>query len=118
MARRLAQAQFSLVQGRHSLEECCRMMIETGGIVFLSLAVLMWRLPRKTMLWFFGHPAWLEVPFSGAVYLLHYGTFSGMISAATAACLCFCFVQMGRWLVGYTTDGKYVPGYLTLDLTR
>ena len=41
-----------------------------------------------------------------------------MISAATAACLCFCFVQMGRWLVGYITAGKYVPGYLTLDLTR
>ena len=94
------------------------MMIETGGIVFLSLAVLMWRMPRKTMLWFFGHPAWLEVPFSAAVYLLHYGTFSGMISAATAACMCFCFVQAGRWLVGYTTAGKYVPGYLSLDLTR
>lgn len=51
------------------------MMIETGGIVFLSLAVLMWRMPRKTMLWFFGHPAWLEIPFSAAVHLLHYGTF-------------------------------------------
>jgi hypothetical protein len=104
--------------GRDPVEERCRMMIETGGIVFLSLAVLMWRMPRKTMLWFFGHPAWLEVPVQRRSLLLHYGTFSGMISAATAACLCFCFVQMGRWLVGYITAGKYVPGYLTLDLTR
>jgi len=118
VACRLAQTQFSLVQGRDPVKERCRMMIETGGIVFLSLAVLMWRMPRKTMLWFFGHPAWLEIPFSAAVYLLHYGTFSGMISAATAACMCFCFVQAGRWLVGYTTAGKYVPGYLSLDLTR
>jgi hypothetical protein len=94
------------------------MMIETGGIVFLSLAVLMWRLPRKTLLWFFGHPAWLEIPFSAAVYVLHWGTFSGMISAATAASLCFCFVQLGRWLVGYTTAGKYVPGYIAIDLNR
>ena len=26
--------------------------------------------------------------------------------------------QQSRWLVGYITAGKYVPGYLALDLTR
>ncbi len=93
------------------------MMIETGTIVFLGLAVLVWRLPLKALLWFFGHPIWLEIPFSLAAYLLHYGTFSGMLTAATAACLCFCFVQSGRRLVGYIHKGRYTPGYLTLSVT-
>lgn len=94
------------------------MIIETGTLVFLSLIVLVWRLPRKAMLWFFGHPAWLEVPFAFVAYALHYGTFSGMMAAATAACLCFCFVQAGRTLVGFIANGRYVPGIVTLDLTR
>ena len=86
------------------------MIIETGTIVFLSLVVLFWRLPTKAKLWFFGHPAWLEIPFGTAAYALHYGTFSGMMAAATAACICFAFVQAGRYLVG--TDKQ--PGVFKL----
>ena len=92
------------------------MIVETGAIVFLSLTVLLWRLPRKAMLWLFGHPLWLEGPFSFVAYALHYGTFSGMMAAATAACMCFCFVQAGRALFGYIAKGAYRPGYITLSL--
>ena len=90
------------------------MFFETGTLVFLSLAVLVWRLPRKTMLWLFGHPAWLEIPFGFIAYVLHYGTFSGMMAAATAAILCFAFTQFGRFLVGYTHNGVYTPGLVEL----
>lgn len=92
------------------------MFIETGTIVFLSLIVLVWRLPRKTVLWLFGHPAWLEIPFGFVAYALHLGTFSGMMAAATAAIMCFAFTQLGRKFVGYN-DGKiYHPGIF--DLTK
>ena len=70
------------------------MIIETGTLVFLSLLVIIWRLPMKTRLWLFGHPAWLEIPFGIAAYVLHYGTFSGMMAAATAAIMCFGFTQI------------------------
>lgn len=86
------------------------MIIETGTIVFLSLIVLMWRLPRKTKLWFFGHPAWLEIPFGILAYLLHYGTFSGMMAAATAACMCFAFMHLCKLLFGYIDKGRYHRG--------
>lgn len=86
------------------------MIIETGTIVFLSLIVLFWRLPKRTRLWLLGHPAWLEVPFGILAYVLHYGTFSGMMAAATAACMVFCFVQIMRKLVGYTRDNQFHPG--------
>lgn len=75
------------------------MIIETGTIVFLSLIVLFWRLPVKAKVWFINHPAWLEVPFGLLAYGLHYGTFSGMMAAATAACICFCFMQMMKWMM-------------------
>ena len=87
------------------------MIIETGTIVFMSLAIFFWRLPHKARLWLFGHPIWLEVPFAIIAYLLHYGTFSGMMAAATAGCICFVFVQIGRKTVGYTDRTGYVPGW-------
>lgn len=88
------------------------MFIETGTLVFMSLAVVVWRLPRKTMLWLFGHPAYLELPFGLVAYWLHAGTFSGMMAAATAAIICFAFVQSGRYLVGYTDKTGYHSGVL------
>src|SRR5437868_6583886 len=92
------------------------MMIETGTIVFLSLIVLVWRLPRRMMLWLFGHAVWLELPFSLVAYTLHYGTFSGMMAAAVAACMIFGFVQIGRLSVGYIENGTYYPGFIVLEV--
>ena len=92
------------------------MFLETGTIVFLSLLVLVWRLPTKTMLWLFGHPVWLELPFGLLAYVLHYGTFSGMMAAATAATMCFAFVQLSRKVVGFIDNGVYKPGIVTLVL--
>ena len=86
------------------------MIIETGTIVFLSLLVIVWRMPKRTKLWLFGHPLWLEIPFGILAYALHYGTFSGMMAAATAACMVFVFVQIGKYLVGYIDNGIYHRG--------
>lgn len=88
------------------------MIIETGTIVFLSLIIMFWRLSPRTRRWFLGRPLWLELPFGIMAYALHYGTFSGMMAAATAACMCFCFVQVMRQLYGYTDpkSGQLVKG--------
>lgn len=88
------------------------MIIETGAIVFLSLIALFYRMPRSLRLWLVGHPAWLEVPFGLAAYALHYGTFSGMMAAATAACICFAFTEMHKKLIGYVRDGQFHPGII------
>lgn len=92
------------------------MIIETGTIVFFSLIVLFWRLPMRTRLWLFGHPSWLEVPFAILAYALHWGTFSGMMAAATAGCMCFAFVQLGRQAIGYIMENKYYPGFWHITL--
>lgn len=92
------------------------MFLETGTIVFLSLIVLFWRFSTRARLWFLGHPVWLEVPIGIAAYALHYGTFNGMMAAATAVCITFVFVQLARWLIGYTYASKYVPGVIDLKV--
>jgi hypothetical protein len=90
------------------------MIIETGFIVFLSLMVIVWRLPRSWVLWLLGHPLWLEAPFGLLAYALHYGTYSGMMAAAVAVIMCYIFVQCARGLIGYTNGrGKFTPGVLT-----
>ena len=69
-------------------------------------------MPKRTRLWLLGHPAWLEVPFGIAAYALHYGTFSGMMAAAVAACICFAFVELMKRIIGYTGPNGYVRGLL------
>lgn len=91
------------------------MIIESGTIVFLSLIVLVWRLPRRTTLWLFGHPVWLELPFVIIAYALHYGTFSGMMAAAAAGIMCFGFVQIGKFFIGSIEHGAYKPGLVKLE---
>lgn len=86
------------------------MIIETGFIVFLSLMVLVFRLKRERLLWLFGHPLWLEVPVGVAAYVLHFGTFSGMMAAAVACIMTYVFTQCGRWSMGYIKDGKHHKG--------
>lgn len=93
-------------------------MITTGFLVFLSLMVMVFRLPNRHVLWLFGHPLWLELPFGILAYALHWGTYSGMMAAAVAAILCYVFVQCGRRLIGYTINGVYHRGYFELKHWR
>jgi hypothetical protein len=86
------------------------MIVETGFIVFLSLIVIVFRMPKIWLLKLFGRPWLLEVPFGILAYVLHYGTFSGMMAAAVAAILVFGFCQAGRIFIGYIIDGYYYPG--------
>jgi len=89
-------------------------MIETGFLVFLSLVVMLFWLNTITILRFFGRPWTLELPFGILAYILHYGTFSGMMAAAVAIAMCAIFVRAGRFLVGYVLANVYHPGIIIL----
>ena len=86
------------------------MFFESGTVVFLSLIVMCFWMPKRTLLWFFGHPVWLELPFGLMAYALHYGTFSGMMAAATACVFVAAFTKGGRYFVGSIKNGAYEPG--------
>jgi len=88
------------------------MILESGFIIFLGLALLGAKLPVRTSLSLLGRPLLLDVCVSVLAFLMHFGTFSGVMAAAVAGLLCSVFTSVARWAVGYIERGRYVPGRL------
>src|SRR6476661_4671409 len=93
-------------------EEGVKMIIESGIIVFVGLLLLFIKLPRRVSLWLLGRPLGLDIAVSVAAYILHWGTFTGVMAAAVAGLMCSGFTSAGRRLFGYIDNGAYVPGVL------
>lgn len=87
-------------------------MIGTGFMVYLSVVIFLKWIPRDKRLWLYGHELWLELPLGILVYVLHFGTFSGMMAAAVACIFISLHVSVMRKLVGYIkSDGVRVVGW-------
>ncbi len=86
------------------------MIIESGVIIFLGLAFLFWKLPRRTLLKLLNYPLALDLTVSVVAYALHWGTFSGVMAAAVAGMMCSGMTSLLRWWIGYIDHGVYVPG--------
>lgn len=89
------------------------MIIESGVIIFVGLLFLFVKLPRRLILHLLGWPLALDAFVSAAAYLLHWGTFSGVMAAAVAGLMCSGFTAVGRWALGYRRGGQVVTGALT-----
>ena len=57
-----------------------------------------------------GRPLALDLVVSIVAYLLHWGTFSGVMAAAVAGLMCSGFTAVARRLIGYSRGGKTIPG--------
>lgn len=77
------------------------MIIESGVIIFLGLLLLGLKLPIKTSLALLGRPLALDVTVSVLAFLMHMGTFSGVMAAAVAGLMCSGFTSAARWAIGY-----------------
>ena len=93
------------------------MIIESGVIIFAGLLALFLKLPRKTTLRLLGRPLTMDLTCSVVAYVLHYGTFSGVMAAAVAGLMCSAMISLGRRLFGYIEGGYYYPGYFKHDFT-
>lgn len=87
------------------------MIIESGVIIFLGFLFLFIKLPRRTVLWALGFPITLDVGFSALAYILHWGSYSGVLSAAVAGLMVSTMTSLSRYAVGYIDRGKYYPGH-------
>ena len=95
------------------------MIIESGVIIFLGMLFLGLRLKVKTSLTLLGHPLALDFSVSAIAFIMHYGTFSGVMAAAVAGLMCSGFTTLARYAVGYIRDGKYFPGKIwSIDVTK
>ena len=88
------------------------MIIESGVIIFLGFLLLAWKLPKKTVLWALGRPLLIDITGSVLAYVLHWGTFSGLMAAAVAGLMLSTCTSIARWAVGYIEGNVYHPGRL------
>lgn len=86
------------------------MIIESGVIIFLGMLLLALKLKPRTSLTLLGYPLALDLGVSTLAFIMHYGTFSGVMAAAVAGLMCSGFTSAARYAVGYIRDGKYYPG--------
>ena len=86
------------------------MIIESGVIIFLGMLLLALKLKAKTSLTLLGYPLALDFGVSALAFIMHYGTFSGVMAAAVAGLMCSGFTSLARYAFGYIKAGKYFPG--------
>lgn len=86
------------------------MIIESGVIIFIGLLLLSFKLPAHVTLRALGRPFLLDFGVSFLAFLMHYGTFSGVMAAAVAGLMTSGFTSLARYSVGYVTKNTYTPG--------
>lgn len=85
-----------------------------GVIIFAGLALILVKLPRRTSLWLLGHGTWVDVSVSVITLCIHWGTMTGLMSAAVAGLCCALATSLGKYLFGYIKKNRYYPGVYTI----
>jgi hypothetical protein len=62
-------------------------MFSTGLTVFLGIALILWKLPRRLMLKILHHDLMLDLAVSVLTLFLHWGSFEGIMAATVAGLL-------------------------------
>jgi hypothetical protein len=86
------------------------MIIESGVIIFAGLLLLGFKLPLSTSLRLLGRPLALDVFVSVLAFVMHYGTFTGVMAAAVAGLICSGFTTIARKSIGWIDASGYHPG--------
>ena len=93
------------------------MIIESGIIIFAGLLLLFAKLPRRTALRLLAYPLTLDLIASVVAYVIHWGTFSGVMAAAVAGLMTSGFTSGGRRLFGWIDRrGLYHRGVISVQL--
>jgi len=91
-------------------------MLETGFVVFLALALILVKLPRRMLLKILGHDLALDVTVTVVTLVLHWGTFSGVMAATVAGLMTSLATSSAKRLFGYFDGQRLVPGRIRLDV--
>lgn len=92
------------------------MIVESGVIIFVGLLLLFIKLPRRSALKLLAYPLALDLVVSMVAYVLHWGTFTGVMAAAVAGLMCWGFTATARWLFGWIDRSGYHRGLIAIDL--
>lgn len=91
------------------------MIIESGIIVASGLLLTFYKCNWYMRQWMLSHPLFMDLFIFILLNALHWGTFSGMMVAATGALVCSGLLSLGRWAYGYEENGYFVPGHFNAE---
>ena len=94
------------------------MIIESGLIIITGLVLIGIKLPRRTALKMLGRPLMLDVFVTILTFIMHYGTFSGVMAAAVAGVMCSLITTAARKSFGYIEKDIYYKGFFTISLEK
>ena len=91
-------------------------MLTTGITIFLGVALILAKLPRRLMLKALKHDLAIDLIVTVLVLLIHWGTFSGVMAATVAGLLTSLATSGLKQLFGYIDGNNYFVGRIRLDL--
>jgi nucleoside permease NupC len=89
-------------------------MLTTGLMVFLGVALILAKLPRRLMLKALNHDIAIDLLVSVLTLIVHWGTFSGVMAATIAGLLTSLATSGAKRLFGFIDKNRYVPGVIHL----
>ena len=91
-------------------------MLTTGFTIFLAGALLLAKLPRRTMLRALKHDRLIALAVKRLVLLTHWRTLSGWRAATVAGLLTSLATAGLKRLIGYADGQNYYTGRIRLDV--
>jgi hypothetical protein len=91
-------------------------MLTTGVTIFIGIALILAKLPRRTMLRVLKHDLLLDIAVSLITLMIHWGTFSGVMAATVAGLLTSLATSGLKKLIGYADGDNYYPGKIRLSV--
>lgn len=82
------------------------MIIESGVIVALGLLFTFFKCPWRVRMWMLSHPLAMDLIIFVVLNMIHWGTFSGVMVAATGAMICSGMITLGRYVYGHIGAGR------------
>jgi nucleoside permease NupC len=79
-------------------------------MVFLGLALILAKLPRRLLLKALNHTLAIDLLVSSLTLLIHWGTFSGVMAATVAGLLTSLATSGAKRLFGHMQGNRYFPG--------
>lgn len=91
-------------------------MLATGFMIFLGVALILAKLPRRMMLKALKHDLAIDLFVSLLTLFVHWGTFSGVMAATVAGLLTSLATSGLKKMFGYIDGNYYIVGKWRLNV--
>ena len=91
-------------------------MVSTGLAIFLSLLLLLAKLPRRWMLRLLHYDLAIDLVVTVLTLAVHFGSFSGLMAATFAGLLTSFATSAAKRMFGHISGGTYFPGLFTVKV--